>query len=176
MNTLDIILLACVGIGALLGLKFGIVKQLSFGASIAVGLLQASIFYKRTGAWLQGLTEWNELACNILGYVIVFIIAAAVVNLIGVILRSLLQAVLLGWLDRTLGALFTATIGMGIVVLLVNISQSILPDNEITGKTSQEESVLYNSCAKVTFLVIEEAKKIDEEKEQHTEEAGEQSL
>ena len=173
MNTLDIILLTFVGIGALLGLKFGIVKQLSFGASIAVGLLQASIFYKRIGAWLQGFTEWNEQPCNILGFIVAFIIAAAVVNLIGIILRVFLKAVLLGWLDRILGAFFTATIGMGIVVFLVNISQSILPDNEVTGKTSQQESLLYNSCAKVTFLIIEEAKKIDEKKEQHIEETCE---
>ena len=45
-----------------------------------------------------------------------------------------------------------------------------MPDNSVTSKTSQEESLLYKKVAEVTFLVIEEAKKIDEEKEQHTEE------
>ena len=47
MNTLDIILLVAVGIGALFGLISGLVKQLSFGAGIAIGLLQATIFYPR---------------------------------------------------------------------------------------------------------------------------------
>ena len=77
---------------------------------------------------------------------------------------------MLGWLDRILGALFSTIIAMGIVVLGVNIHESNFPDNKITSKTSQAESLLYKEVAEVTFLVIEEAKKIDEEKEQHTEE------
>ena len=52
----------------------------------------------------------------------------------------------------------------------VNLSESVMPDNSVTSKTSQEESLLYKKVAEVTFLVIEEAKKIDEEKEQHTQE------
>jgi uncharacterized membrane protein required for colicin V production len=93
-----------------------------------------------------------------------------VINIVGFILRWLLKVILLGWLDRILGAIFSAIIAIGIFVLGVNISESVMPDNSVTSKTSQEESLLYNKVAKVTFLVIEEAKKIDEEKEQHTEE------
>ena len=176
MNALDVILVVAVIAGALLGLKSGIVRLLSFGAGIAIGLLQASIFYKKTAAWLQETTDLDSLLCLVLGFVIVFIIVAAIVNIVGAIMRGVLKAVLLGWLDRRLGAAFAAIIAMGVVVLGVNISEEASPGNEITSKTSQEESLLYKQCAEVTFLVIEEAKKIDEEKEQHTEEAGEQGL
>ena len=41
MNTLDIILLVAVGIGALFGLISGLVKQFSFGAAAAVVALAA---------------------------------------------------------------------------------------------------------------------------------------
>ena len=168
MNTLDIILLVAVGIGILFGLISGLVKQLSFGAGVIIGLLQATIFYPRTAAMLQGYTGWNDLICTILGFVIVFIAVALFINIAGTILRWLLKAILLGWLDRTLGAIFSAIVAIGVFVLGVNISESIAPDNSITGKTSQEESLLYKKVAEVTFLIIEEAKKIDEEKEQHT--------
>ena len=170
MNTLDIVLLVAAGIGLLFGLKSGLVKQLSFGASIIIGLLQATIFYPRTAAWLQGLTEWDNLICTIAGFVIVFVATAAIINIAGAVLRWLLKAILLGWLDRILGAVFSTIVAMGIVVMGVNLSESCFPDSEITGKTSQAESLLYKKVAEVTFLVIEEAKKIDEEKEQHTEE------
>ena len=170
MNTLDIILLVAVGIGILFGLISGLVKQLSFGAGVIIGLLQATIFYPRTAAMLQGYTGWNDLICTILGFVIVFIAVALVINIAGSILRWLLKAILLGWLDRILGAIFSAIVAIGILVLGVNISESVAPDNDITSKTSQKESLLYKEVAEVTFLVIEEAKKIDEEKEQHTEE------
>lgn len=176
MNTLDIVLLVAAGIGLLFGLKSGLVKQLSFGASIIIGLLQATIFYPRTAAWLQGLTEWDNLICTIVGFIIAFAATAAIVNIIGTVLRWLLKVLLLGWLDRILGAIFSTIVALGFVVLGVNISDSISPDNEITGKTSQAESLLYKKVAEVTFLLIEEAKKIDEEKEQHTKEDSEQSL
>ena len=176
MNTLDIVLLVAVGIGILYGLKSGLVKQLSFGAGIAIGLLQATIFYPKTAAWLQELTQWENLICTILGFIIIFVATTMIINLAGIILRWLLKAILLGWLDRILGAVFSAIIAMGIVVLGVDISESIAPDNNITCKTSQDETLLYKKVAEVTFLIIEEAKKIDEEKEQHIEETCEQSL
>ena len=176
MNTLDIVLLVAAGIGMLYGLKSGLVKQLSFGAGIVIGLLQATIFYPKTAAWLQGLTLWDNLICTILGFIIIFVATTIIINLIGYILRWLLKAILLGWLDRILGAVFSTIIAMGIVVFGVNISESIAPDNKVTCKTSQEETLLYKKVAEVTLLIIEEAKKIDEEKEQHTQETCQQSL
>lgn len=160
----------------LLGLKSGLVKQLSFGAGIVIGLLQATIFYPRTAAWLQELTGWECIICTILGFASIVLLSVIVINLTGLILRWLLRAVLLGWVDRIAGAIFSIIIALGVVVLGVNISESIIPDNKITGKTSQEESLLYNEVSKVTFLIIEEAKKIDEKKEQYIKENSEQSL
>ena len=176
MNTLDIVLLVAIGIGILVGLTSGLVKQLSFGAGIVISLFQATIFYPQAAAWLQRLTEWNSIICTILGFIIVFFATTLIINVIGLLLRWLLKAILLGWLDRTLGAILSAVIAMGLVVLGVNISESIVPDNKITGKTSQEESLLYKKVAEVTFLIIEEAKKIDEKKEQHIKENSQQSL
>ena len=176
MNTLDIVLLVAAGIGMLLGLKSGLVKQLSFGAGIVIGLLQATIFYPRTATWLQELTGWESIICTILGFASIVLLSVIVINLTGLFLRWLLRAVLLGWVDRIAGAIFSIIIALGVVVLGVNISESIIPDNKITGKTSQEESLLYNEVSKVTFLIIEEAKKIDEKKEQYIKENSEQSL
>ena len=176
MNTLDIVLLVAAGIGMLFGLKSGLVKQLSFGAGVAIGLLQATIFYPRTAAWLEEITGWDSLICTVLGFVLIVAAVTIAINIAGLLLRWLLKAVLLGWLDRIAGAIFSIIIALGVVVLGVNISESIAPDNKITGKTSQKESLLYNEVAEVTFLIIEEAKKIDEKKEQYIKENSKQSL
>ena len=176
MNTLDIVLLVAAGIGMLFGLKSGLVKQLSFGAGVAIGLLQATIFYPKTAAWLEEITGWDSLICTVLGFVLIVAAVTIAINIAGLLLRWLLKAVLLGWLDRIAGAIFSIIIALGVVVLGVNISESIAPDNKITGKTSQKESLLYNEVAEVTFLIIEEAKKIDEKKEQYIKENSKQSL
>ena len=176
MNTLDIVLLVAAGIGMLFGLKSGLVKQFSFGAGIIIGLLQATIFYPSAAAWLHKLTGWESLVCSVLGFGIIIVAAVIAINIIGLILRWLLKAILLGWLDRILGAVLSTIIALCLVVAGVNVCESIAPDNRITGKTSQEESLLYNKIADVTFLIIEEAKKIDEKKEQYIKENCKQSL
>ena len=141
MNTLDIVLLVAAGIGMLFGLKSGLVKQLSFGAGVAIGLLQATIFYPKTAAWLEEITGWDSLICTVLGFVLIVAAVTIAINIAGLLLRWLLKAVLLGWLDRIAGAIFSIIIALGVVVLGVNISESIAPDNKITGKTSQKESL-----------------------------------
>ena len=75
------------------------------------------------------------------------------------ILKWLLSLVFLGILDRLLGAIFTIAISMLALTFVVNISSDIIPENNITGKTSQKESVLYSKVSKITFSVIEEIKK-----------------
>ena len=158
MNILDIALLVVTSIGLILGYKAGIVKQLSFGAGIAIGLLQAMLFYKQGGEALHALTEWDKLLCTILAFVLILLATATVLIVLGKILRWLLEIILLGIIDSILGALLSAVISVGMFILAVNISAGLVPDNSITGKTTQEESVLYKTVAHKTFLIIEEAK------------------
>jgi uncharacterized membrane protein required for colicin V production len=64
----------------------------------------------------------------------------------------------LGWVDRISGALFSTFVGFLIVIFGVNISNKFLPDNNITGQTSQEESLLYKKVAEITYTIIKEVK------------------
>lgn len=158
MNTLDIILLVVAGIAMIYGIKAGLVKQLTLGAGIAIGLLQASIFYQQTGDYIHGLSGWDNWICYALGFLAVLLAVSLVINLLGLLLRLLLKAVLLGWVDRTLGAIFSTFVGVALVVFGVKISSGILPENKITGQTSQAESMLYKEVAGITFTIIDEVK------------------
>lgn len=158
MNVLDIILLAAIGIGIIYGCWAGFVKQLTLGAGIVIGLLQATIFYQQAGIRLNELSGWNPLLCNILGFLSIFLGIALVINLTGILLRWLIKIVMLGWVDRILGAIFSMFIAVIILVFGVKMSNLILPENEITGQTSQKESVLYKEVAEMTFTIIEEVK------------------
>lgn len=158
MNTLDIILLVFAAIGLVYGFVKGLVKQLTFGAGIAVGLLQAIVFYQRAGDWLHGLTGWENWICYPIGFMAILIAVAGVINLLGLFLRWLIKIVLLGIIDRILGALFSVFVGIVFVVFAVNISCVILPGNSITGETTQKESLLYKNVAGVTTTIIDEVK------------------
>jgi uncharacterized membrane protein required for colicin V production len=93
-----------------------------------------------------------------LGFIGILLAIAIIINLAGLILRWLLRIVLLGWVDRILGAVFSIFIAIIIVAFGVKISNNILPNNEITGQTSQEESLFYKEVAEITFTIIEEVK------------------
>ena len=159
MNTLDIILLVATGLGLIYGFKTGLVKQLTLGAGVIIGLLQATIFYQQAGTWINELSGWDSWICNTLGFTAILLAVAAVINIVGLILRWLLKIILLGWIDRILGALFSIFIGIIIVAFGVKISNNLFPENKITGQTSQEESLLYKEVAGITFTIIEEVKK-----------------
>ena len=158
MNTLDIILLAATGIGMIYGFKTGLVKQLTLGAGVIIGLLQATIFYQQAGIWINELSGWDSWICNSLGFLAILLAIAIAVNFIGLLLRWLLKIILLGWIDRILGAVFSIFIAIIIVAFGVKISNSLFPDNKITGQTSQEDSLLYKEVAEITFTIIEEVK------------------
>ena len=95
MNTLDIILLAAAGIGMIYGLKAGLVKQLTLGAGVIIGLLQATIFYQQAGDEINRLSGWDTWICNTLGFIVILLAIAVVINIAGLLLRWLLKIILL---------------------------------------------------------------------------------
>ncbi len=159
MNTLDIILLVVAVLGIIYGLKVGLVKQLTLGAGIVVGLLQATIFYQQAGLRIEELTGWHTMVCQALGFLAILMIVSLVINLAGLLLRLLLKIVFLGWIDRILGAFFSLFVAIAVLAFGVKISSGFLPDNKITGETSQQESLLYKEVTKITFTIIDEVKK-----------------
>lgn len=158
MNTLDIILLVSAVIGMVYGFKNGLIKQLTLGAGLILGLLQATLFYRQAGDWLQVQTGWESWICYPAGFMGILLSFAVVINLAGALLRWLLKIILLGLVDRILGAVFSVFIGLVIVVFAVKISCVISPDNKVTGQTSQQESLLYKNIAELTSVIIEEVK------------------
>ena len=159
MNLLDIILLVTIVIGFTMGYKTGIIKQLSFGAGVALGLFQAINSYSSTGEWISGLTGWDSALCAPIAFILVLGIVVLLVHITGTILSKFFGLICLGIVDKILGDMFTTYFAILILSVAVGVSEEIYPDNEYTGRTSQNESLLYKEIAGTTFLVIEEAKR-----------------
>lgn len=158
MNTLDIILLVISLIGFILGFKTGLVRQITLGAGIVVGLLLAVIHYPTAEVWIMDVTGWSDWVCSCLGFVLILLATIVVLSVVGYALRWLLKVVLLGFIDRLLGGVLATFIASLLLSIAVNLSTAIFPDNKITGKTSQKNSLLYKEVAKVTGQVINEVR------------------
>ncbi len=166
MNTLDIIFAAVVVIGFAIGCYKGIIKQLTLGAGIVIGLLQAILFYQSLGSKLVEWTGWNSVICYLLAGVLIFAIIVGAFQLIGSVIRWFFRLILLGFADRLLGGLLSAVITVLLFVGVVSVINKIDNTNVLFGRTSQENSMLYKPMRKLSVAFIDEMKKgIHEKKE-----------
>ena len=159
MNTLDIVLLVALILGFIYGYIKGIIKQLSFGAGIIIGLLQAVLFHPVVAGWIKDYTGWEEWATTAAAFVAIFLCVMIVLKVAGVLLAAILKFVHLQFVDSVLGALFSALVAMFIYVGAVKLASDIFPDNKYTNKTSKKNSLLYKYAQGLTSLIIDEAEK-----------------
>ena len=159
MNTLDIILIIVAAAGFGYGYFKGIIKQLTLGAGIVLGLLLAMLYYPAGSEIVKGYTNLQDWLCIPIAFAIILLCTTLLLKVIGVLLSGLLKLIHLGFIDSILGALFSTIIGLMLFVGVVNITSSIKPENKYTGKTSQKNSLLYKHTQIFTSLIIDKAEK-----------------
>ena len=160
MNNLDIILVIALFIGFIMGYFKGLIKQLTFAAGIIIGLLQAVFFYPVVSQKILTATEWGSTVCNITAFISIIITIVLIFKIFGWLLSAILRALCLGFIDKILGALFSSGVAAIIIVGGVNAANKLLPDIELTNKTTQEQSVLYKHVQNEVFSVIGEVKEM----------------
>lgn len=161
MNNLDIILIVALFIGFIIGYFKGLIRQLTFGAGIVIGLLQAICFYPVISEKIQASTEWNIILCNILAFIAIIVAIILIFKICGWLLSTLLKAIFLGFIDKILGGLFCCVITCLLVVGIVNVADRFMPEFELTSQTTQEQSLLYKHVQNETFAILGEMKELN---------------
>lgn len=172
MNLLDLILIVIMIAGFAIGYRIGLVKQLSFGAGIGIGLLQAVVSSDKVSMWIYDKTGWDNWLCTPLAFILILIAVVTVLHVAGLLFSKILEFLHLKAVDQTVGALFSTYIAVLLLAAIVGISDKFSPDNNVLGKTSQKESLLYEKIVGTSFKVIEEAKKeiaVDDDEDEEKE-------
>lgn len=104
MNWLDIVILVMLAIGVFTGLKNGIIKGVLLLAGIIVGVILAGNYYQTLAAGLDFISHPG--AQQITAFLIIIGVTIAAASIVAWLLRSVLKAVLLGWVDKLGGAVF----------------------------------------------------------------------
>ncbi len=154
MCVLDIILVICLAAAIIEGLMKGLTEQIVALVSIIAGTWAA---YKFTGLLCQMAQPHLHISERVL-YVIIFIIMAATVimllHLLGKVIKTSIKFVMLGWLDRLLGAFFSllkAALIIGIVIILFNTLNSSF---HIVPESATESSVLYPPLKRLAYGIF----------------------
>jgi membrane protein required for colicin V production len=135
MSILDWVLVAVFVVGALLGLKWGLVQAVLNFVAVYVAMLVGAQF-------ADGLVERftddieNESVTTAIGYVVIFLGVFIVAQIVEKIIRAMLSMVFLGWVDKlggvVVGVLLGAILVTGVVTAMARVAypqdEAILAD------------------------------------------------
>lgn len=130
MSILDWVLVAVFVVGALLGLKWGLVQAVLNFVAVYVAMLVGAQF-------ADGLVERftddieNESVTTAIGYVVIFLGVFIVAQIVGKIIRAMLSMVFLGWVDKLGGVVVGVLLGAILVTGVVTaMARGAYPQDE----------------------------------------------
>jgi membrane protein required for colicin V production len=148
-NILDIIIAIAIAYGFIQGLRHGLIKELSSIISILAGILLAKKCSGYVSDAIMRTFSWDESVCVVLSYVLVFVVTAALVNLLVHLITKLLKYAMLGWLNRLLGCVF----GTLKITLIVSVILNVVSYCHIAGDAASK-SMLFKPIAGLLEKVI----------------------
>ena len=107
MSWLDIVIIILILVPTLLGLKNGLVKAVFSIVGIIVGIVLAGQFYNKLATVISD-AAWAK----IVAYVIILVVVWVGASLAAALVKNLLKAVMLNWINRLGGALLGFFMGV----------------------------------------------------------------
>lgn len=140
MNDFDIALLVGAGIFTLLGIYWGLIRQVLAIVGLLVGVAMAGRYGPEVAVWLSSFVTEPALA-GAIGFVAVVLLVSAVASLIASLLRIFVGLLFLGWVDHLLGGvlgLFQAVLAgaallVGLVAFPVQSLSEALAGSQLAG-------------------------------------------
>jgi membrane protein required for colicin V production len=142
MNWLDIVILVLILIPTLIGLKTGLIKALFTVAGMIVGVVLAGRFSESLGGSLTFISDpgWARVAA----FAIILIAVMIIASILAAVIKWVISAVLLGWVNRLGGAVLGFIMGFifcgALLTMWVNflgigstVADSVLADMLLDG-------------------------------------------
>jgi membrane protein required for colicin V production len=156
MNILDWVLVAVFVVGALLGLKWGLVQSVLNFIAVYVAMLVGAQVADGLVARVTDDVQ-NESVATTIGYVVIFLGVFIIAQIVGKIIRAMLTIIFLGWVDKlggvVVGVLLGAILVTGVVTAMARVAypqdEAVLVEIEdlVTGDIEAAKERLYQELA-----------------------------
>ena len=154
MCTLDIILSICLAASVIQGLVKGFTDQIIALVSIILGTWAAFKFSDLVCGWAGLYLHMSGQVLHVIVFILMIVAVIVVMHLLGKVIKASIKFVMLGWLDRLLGAVFAllkATLIIGILIILFNTLNTSF---QIVDEAVMEKSVLYSPIKRIAYGVF----------------------
>jgi membrane protein required for colicin V production len=152
MNTLDIVICVIVGFCFVRGIFRGIVRELASIIGVFIGLYAAYTYHSYVADQLSIMIP-DAAHRNIVAFLLIFCTILFLAGLLGTIIRKMLKAACIGWIDRITGSLFGITKGILITsVVLIALTAFLSKKNSIVEKSVLAPFVMQISSGLVEMI------------------------
>ena len=154
MNIVDIILLICFIPAVIQGFRKGFISQVVAIVSIIAGAWLSFRFADTVSQWIAQYIQGSEQVLKIVAFALIFIAVIIGLTLVGKIIEGTFKLIMLGWLNRLLGMLFSLLKAGLIIGLLIMAFCSI---NNALGLVDEEVlngSVLFPPLKNLAYSVF----------------------
>lgn len=161
MNVVDVVILLMLVASSLLGFRSGLIQSVCSLIGLIAGIAIASWNYQLVAFHLEPLIHNHSLA-NVAGFCIIAFLVMILAGLLGMIIRSVVRGVGLGWLDHTMGLIFGVLRGALLATLCVVLLAAFVPDTTLLSGARLAPYFLGFSQVTITITPGELKKKIED--------------
>lgn len=154
MNILDIIILICFVPALIQGLRKGFIAQVIAIVSILTGVYLSFRFSTEASMWLAQYIQGSEQVLKIVAFALILIAVAAALTALGKLIEGFFKIVMLGWLNKLLGVLFSLLKCALITGLLIMVFNSINNTFNLVAEEELAKSVLYPPLKDIAYTVF----------------------
>ena len=154
MNVIDIIILVCCIPAIVSGFSKGFVSQAFSLVALVLGVWLSFKFSVPLGDWLKTYADLPGTVLHVISFGVILLIVVLLLRLIGKLVENLVKVVMLGWLNKLLGIVFSllkAVLILGIVITLFDSIYHLIP---FVSSDTLDESLFYYPIKNIAGIVF----------------------
>lgn len=149
MQPIDYVFLLLILIAFVRGMINGLLKEIASLLAIVLGIVAGRLLGEEVSLLLTEWFGWSKTVVSICAFVIIFLVVAIGLHCLVFLLKKILNALNINWLNRLAGGLFGAFKIAVIVSLVLNLCGYVDKYVVVFKPETKEASVLYHPIEKL---------------------------
>jgi membrane protein required for colicin V production len=137
------------------GFKNGLVFEVATLIALVLGIYGAIHFSDFTAQFIRDRFNYNSEYMGYISFGVTFVVIVIIVNIIGKLLNSFIEAIALGMFNRILGMVFGLLKGILIIGIIVYFVDYLDKKFEFISDEKKEDSILYKPMTIVSETMFE---------------------